>query len=70
MNNSPTMTKMPSFAQVVASLCESPMLENRAARTSFCRADPGLNTTAVKERLMSLTLNTPGIRLAQAGGAR
>jgi hypothetical protein len=37
----------------------------RAARNSFWRADPGLNINANKERQMSMTPDTPGIRPAQ-----
>jgi len=42
------------------------VLTKETARTSFCRADPGLNNRTVKERDVSLTLNTPGIYPAQA----
>lgn len=41
------------------------VLPKEAARTSFCRADPGLNNRTGKERDVSLTLHTPGVRPAQ-----
>jgi len=60
-----------TYAQPIESARLSPFVSrgvcdrNEAARNSFWRADPGLNINAKKERQMSMTPDTPGIRPAQ-----